>query len=119
MMSQTQLQPLEPPHQSARRVVLAPERKRISRIWLEKGIILCSLGRYTEALPCLDQALTLDAGNAPAWYNKGLTLYRLHRHEEALIAYDRSLALELDKAVVWGGTGRSVQVEVQAEASAC
>ena len=51
--------------------------------WLDKGIVLKDMNKYTEALKAIDEAIEKDPKLAKAWYEKGLTLEVLGRKKEA------------------------------------
>ena len=66
--------------------------------WLALGAGLLDAGQFTQALECLDKALTLDAAGAPALRDKASALIRLGRCEEALAACDKALGVVPDSA---------------------
>lgn len=53
-----------------------------SELYLEKGIILKSLKRYSEALNSINQSLKLNPSYI-AYYNKGVVLDQLMKQNEA------------------------------------
>jgi tetratricopeptide (TPR) repeat protein len=69
--------------------------------WLNKGLTLEELGRYTEALEARERALQLNPEHSETWHNKGAILVRLARHAEALEAYERALQLDLENFATW------------------
>ncbi len=85
----------------AQQLKLGPELRRISQVWVEKGITLCRLGRYDEALAAFEKSLAVSSRNARAWYNKGLTLASLGRLAEAVSAYDVALNLDDAHPFIW------------------
>jgi hypothetical protein len=62
-----------------------------AQIWVDKGETLVRLGKYDEALPALDRAISINSDHAGAWATKGWALYELRRYEDALIATDRGI----------------------------
>jgi tetratricopeptide (TPR) repeat protein len=61
---------------------------------VNRGIALCELKRFGDALADYDRAIALRPNNADALVNRGNALGRLQRHEDALASYDRALALQ-------------------------
>lgn len=58
------------------------------------GLILCRLGRYTEALPAYDRAISIEPEFVPALLDKAeLLVYHLHENETAVGVTDRVLRL--------------------------
>ena len=62
----------------------------------DRGNVLASLKRYSEAVESFDQVIDFDRNLAGAHYNRGNALYALKRREEALAAYDRALSIKPD-----------------------
>jgi len=62
--------------------------------WTDKGINLSTLGRYEDAIRCLDKALELDPNYAIAWINKALAEDMLSKWQEAVRSYQQFLALD-------------------------
>ena len=60
----------------------------------EKGIDLCELERYEEAIACFDAAIRLDPRLSDAWNNKGMSLHGLERYEEAIACFDAAIRLD-------------------------
>ena len=56
------------------------------------GLALTGLGRYEEALPYLEKAVSIEPRYVPAQYNLGACLEQLGRLEEALSHYEQALA---------------------------
>ena len=67
-----------------------------------RGLILCRMGRYREALPSYDQAIRLEPDYVPALLDKAeLLVFYLHDNLPALALADRVLRLqpgEIDQA---------------------
>jgi tetratricopeptide (TPR) repeat protein len=66
--------------------------------WMNKGLSLNNLGRFEEALDCLNHALTLNPLEALPWYNKGMALKNLGRFEEALACLEEAQKLGFSQA---------------------
>ena len=73
--------------------------------YLNEGIKLYALGRYTEALIAYEQALHLDPHFADAYFGKGNALYYLGRYEEALTAFESALRLDPNNAALHNNKG--------------
>jgi tetratricopeptide (TPR) repeat protein len=58
------------------------------------GCLLFSLGRYAEALECLDIAERLDPNSAVLYQMRGACLQEANRFEEAEADYEKSIALD-------------------------
>ncbi|WP_456472399.1 tetratricopeptide repeat protein [Methanocaldococcus sp.] len=61
-------------------LIIAPKLKIL---WVKKADILRKLGRYDEAIYCLDKALQYDKYDINALYLKGVILKRMNKFEEA------------------------------------
>ncbi|MGH2613550.1 MAG: tetratricopeptide repeat protein [Rhabdochlamydiaceae bacterium] len=59
-----------------------------------KGVVLDSLGRHTEALECYNKALKTHPENAHISCNMGISLYKEGKYMEALKSFDRTLRVE-------------------------
>jgi Flp pilus assembly protein TadD len=51
---------------------------------------LTDMGKYCEALKCLNKSLLLDPSNAKAGYNKGVVLSKLGRRAEVDECFKKS-----------------------------
>ena len=58
-----------------------------------KGRSLNRLGKYQEAIVCLDRAIELDPNNACAHGGKGASLRSLKKYQEAIVCLDRAIEL--------------------------
>lgn len=76
--------------------------------WNNKGVGLHNLGRYEEAIRCLDRALEINPNCVPAWDNKGNSLNYLGRHAEALHCLDKALKIDPTFANAWNDKGNSL-----------
>lgn len=74
-------------------------------VWSNKGNSLNNLGRYKEAITCLDKALALDPQDEFALNNKGNSLNSLGRQEEAIQCYDRAIKIDSRYANPWFNKG--------------
>jgi tetratricopeptide (TPR) repeat protein len=81
------------------------------------GIILCRMGRYREALPAYDRAISIEPEFLPALLDKAeLLVYHLHEDERAIALTDRVVRLagqDIDaahahylKGIAWSNLGR-------------
>jgi len=69
--------------------------KKTPDFYVRKGRLLKSLGRYDEALECLDKALKLKPDYSRAYFLKGVLLMSLGRLKESKEVFLK--LLELDK----------------------
>jgi len=84
----------------------SPAKEQQTRaFWNNKGNALHALGRYEEAIICLDRALAIDPLSAPAWSNKGNAFRALGRHAEAIACYDKALTISPQSAIPWDNKG--------------
>jgi len=90
-------------------VIIPPQLKELEAWeWTNKGASLKSLGRYEEAIRCLDKALELNPRQVNAWTNKGASLNSLGRYEEAIRCYDKALELDSRQVNAWINKGTSL-----------
>jgi tetratricopeptide (TPR) repeat protein len=94
---------------TGRRVELPPVGEKTATFWSNKGISLHSLGRYQEAIYCLDKALEIDPRNAAGWNNKGISLHSLGRYQEAIYCLDKALEIDPRNAAAWNNKGNSLK----------
>ena len=66
-----------------------------------RGCILQTLTRHSEALGSFDQALASHPTFLDAFINRGISLLALKRPKEALVSFDRALKLKPDDAQAW------------------
>lgn len=83
-----------------------------------RGIALCELGRFEEALTSWDRALAIRPDYAEALNNRSVALHKLGRFEEALKAYDRTLTIRPDFAEALVNRGHLLR-ELRRFAEAC
>ncbi|MFQ5909386.1 MAG: tetratricopeptide repeat protein [Thermoplasmata archaeon] len=76
--------------------------------WYSKGAALTILGKYEEAIECIDNALKLSPNNEVALVNKGTALSRLGRHKEALKCYNEAIRVNSDYEVAWNNKGNAL-----------
>ena len=65
------------------------------------GAVRVSLGKFTEALAVLEEAVNGDTHNAPAWGYQGQALLALKQPAQALPCLVRAVALEPGNLMVW------------------
>ncbi len=58
------------------------------------GVVASNRGDPERALPLLERAIQIDAGNAVAHFNRGTALQSLGRWQEALACYERAVLIE-------------------------
>lgn len=76
--------------------------------WYSKGAALTILGKYEEAIDCIDNALKLSPNNEVALVNKGMALSRLGRHREALKCYNEAIRVNPSYEVAWNNKGNAL-----------
>jgi hypothetical protein len=74
--------------------------------WTAKANSLIRLERYNEALPILDEAISINPKFVKSWFNKSWALSELKRYEDALVAIDK--AIQLEPYVQWWQNGRKL-----------
>jgi tetratricopeptide (TPR) repeat protein len=65
-----------------------------SQAYRLKGTCLSELGKYEEAMKCIDKALEIDPNNTYTWYEKGNALFGLRKYEAAIDAYGELLKID-------------------------
>jgi Flp pilus assembly protein TadD len=76
--------------------------------WEGKTAALRQLGRYDDALACIDEAMRIHAssdGLFAAWLRKGEVLYALQHYEDALTCFDRATELNPSFDIGWSLKG--------------
>ena len=76
--------------------------------WYSKGAALVVLGRYEEALACIETALRINPGNEFAWVNKGNALVRMGRVVDALKCYNSAIKVNPQYEVGWNNKGNAL-----------
>ncbi|TMK43131.1 MAG: tetratricopeptide repeat protein [Actinobacteria bacterium] len=76
--------------------------------WYSKGAALVVLGRYEEALACIDIALKMNPRNEVAWVNKGNALVRMGRLVDALKCYNSAIKVNPGYEVGWNNKGNAL-----------
>jgi protein O-GlcNAc transferase len=69
--------------------------------WNRRGLTLCGMRRFDQAVQDFDRAIAINPGFAEAHCNKGKALATLGRAAEALPVFDRAIAIEPDFADAW------------------
>ncbi|MEO7002202.1 MAG: tetratricopeptide repeat protein [Ktedonobacterales bacterium] len=75
--------------------------------WINRGVALMGLKRYSEALFAFEQALALDS-SAHAWNNVATALVHLRRSGEALPQLERALELNPTFTDAWVSKGEAL-----------
>ncbi len=78
------------------------------KVWLKKGQVFFSQGRYEEALQALDQSIKMNPRSAECWNERGIVLVAVNRYEEALKCYEVAVALEPSFAPAWINKGQAL-----------
>jgi len=76
--------------------------------WYGKGAALVVLGRYEEALACIETALRINPRNEVAWVNKGNALSRMGRLVDALKCYNSAIKVNPRYEVAWNNKGNAL-----------
>jgi tetratricopeptide (TPR) repeat protein len=69
--------------------------------WNAKSTVLLGLGKYAEALECLNKLLEINPLIDAGWYNKGVVLEGLKRYDEAMHCFDRALEINPKYDLAW------------------
>ncbi len=75
------------------------------RAWVNRGIVLHKLERYSEAIESYDHAISINPDDYRAWYNRGNVLNKLERYTEALESYDSAISINPDNDHAWMNRG--------------
>ena len=62
--------------------------------WNEEANSLCSLGKYDEAIKCLNRAIELDPTNPHFWNNKSVIFCIQGSYEEAMQCLDKVIFID-------------------------
>lgn len=89
------------PEQAVKHFEQALKAKESATVWYNKGRALAELGKFREALECLDRALELDRNDPEIWINRGAMFAQLERYDEELDAYDHALELNPNYSEAW------------------
>ena len=73
------------------------------------GNALWSMGKYSEGLRVLDNAIELDPTDAPAWNNRGNCLSDLGHDQEAMSSYERAIVLTPAYPAAWNNKGNMLR----------
>ncbi len=68
--------------------------------WFWKGNTLHTMGKWADALDCVNEALSTDSQMVDAWILKGDIFMGRNVFEEALLAYKNALKIEPDSPVL-------------------
>lgn len=72
-----------------------------AKVCYEKARQQANLGKYTEALACLNLAVTIEPQDIVAWVFRAVVLIQLERYEEALTSCDRALKIQSTDKQAW------------------
>lgn len=70
-----------------------------------KGIALSNLGKYDEAISCIDRALEINPNLAETWMNKGITLGTIGKYDNAISCIDKALKINVKLPSAWHNKG--------------
>lgn len=70
-----------------------------------KGVSLCNLGHFEEAIPCFERALSIDPQKPQTWANKAVALGALGRTDEELECYEKALSIDPEYGEAWYNKG--------------
>ncbi len=73
--------------------------------WNNKGSALCSLGQYTDAIACFQNALAIDSESLSAWINLGVVYYQLNRLQESFDCLQKATLIDAECAMAWSNGG--------------
>ena len=63
-----------------------------STVWIDKGLALEDLNRFSEAVQAFDKAIVINPQDSFAWSSKGNALTYLNK-SEAIAAYDKAIEI--------------------------
>ncbi|CAK60700.1 unnamed protein product, partial (macronuclear) [Paramecium tetraurelia] len=69
------------------------------------GAALKNQNKYTEAIECYEQAISIIPSNDSAWNNKGSILNDLNKYLEALECYDKAISINPKCDIAWSNKG--------------
>jgi tetratricopeptide (TPR) repeat protein len=88
--------------------------------WGEHALAYLNTQQYEKALDCAEQALRLDAENAPAWQYRGVALSELRRVPEAAQSLQKAVTLRPQNAEAWVRFAQTLcQLELYQQAVQC
>lgn len=73
--------------------------------WLNQGIALGNLGKYSEAIQAFDKAIEINPKYEAAWYLKGAALNKWDMYNEAIQAYNKVIEIDPRNESAWRGIG--------------
>lgn len=87
---------------------IRPERRddaSNAALYDARALTLQRLGRFADALVCLDEALRVNPQHAGAWQKRASVLDDLGKDDEALAAAERAVAVDPQRADAWCDLG--------------
>jgi len=82
------------------------EREKLDAdAWYNKGVALGDLGRYDDAIRCIDEALKINPRYAEAWTGKGSASGNLGRVDDAIRCFDEAIRINPGDAKAWNNKG--------------
>lgn len=92
-----------------RDVLASTPRNALAEHYL--GYLLLQSERLPEALPHLQQAVTLEDGHSEWHFNLGIALARMQRHEAAIEAFCDAIALDNCRYFYWTNLGSAYETQ--------
>lgn len=66
------------------------KEQKSTDFWYVRGLRLCDVGEYEQALECFDNDLTLNQKSFNVFFKKGQVLFQLKRYAEAVECFNKS-----------------------------
>ncbi|HYM19352.1 MAG TPA: tetratricopeptide repeat protein [Micropepsaceae bacterium] len=80
----------------------------VARNLCARGVAYLQGKRYSEALACFDEALSVQPDSVEAYSNRGAALASMGRAEEALASFDVALSIDPNHAISWNNRGNAL-----------
>jgi len=73
--------------------------------WYSKGAVLIKMGRYEEAMACINRALRINPRNEITWNSRGNALVKLNQYYKGMRCFDEALGINPRYEVAWNNKG--------------
>lgn len=70
------------------------EEQKSPDFWYVRGLRLCDVGEYEQALECFDKDLTLNRKSFNAFFKKGQILFQLKKYADAVECFNKSSEIQ-------------------------